>query len=65
MKKKDFFKDLKQIIRDLENQDQSIVGRTEEKKLGRGKRGPTLRSEYVLRAKVGIQDEQNKRQERE
>ncbi len=51
LNKKDILKDMKQLINDFGNQDHTTVGRTEEKKT---ESGTSLKTEYVLRGKVGI-----------
>ncbi|MFC4736165.1 hypothetical protein ACFO4L_06140 [Bacillus daqingensis] len=54
MRKRDLFRDMKQLVSDLKTQDHSTVIRSEEKQVGIGKGRPVLKKESVFRAKVGI-----------
>ncbi|MBM7095656.1 MULTISPECIES: hypothetical protein [Alteribacter] len=54
MGKKDFFKDLERLLKDLETSDHSTVVRSEERRLGDKKKGPVLRTDYSIRGQVGI-----------
>ncbi|WP_078592582.1 hypothetical protein [Evansella clarkii] len=58
MNRKDFFRDISQLIRDLENTDHSTVARVEERKLGKGKDAPVVKTEYAFHAKAGLPDKE-------
>jgi hypothetical protein len=52
--KRDFFRDMKQLISDLKKQDESTVMRSEEKEINLGGKRPVLKKETVFRARAGI-----------
>ncbi|NJP39275.1 hypothetical protein [Alkalicoccus luteus] len=63
MRKRDLFRDMKQLVSDLKTQDRSTVIRSEEKQVGLGKGRPVLKKESIFRAKVGITDDDVPRQQ--
>ncbi|TVP82095.1 MAG: hypothetical protein EA344_12095 [Alkalicoccus sp.] len=54
MNKRDFFRDMKQLLTDLKKQDESTVIRSEEKEINLGGKRPVLKKETVFRARAGI-----------
>ncbi|WP_026691522.1 hypothetical protein [Alteribacter aurantiacus] len=63
--KKDFFQDLGRLLKDLETSDHSMVGRSEEKRIGNKQTGPTLKTDYTLRARVGLPGKENRLNEKQ
>lgn len=54
MNKRDFFKDISRLIKDLEHQDRSMVARVEEKEINVGGKKTVMKTETAFKAQVGI-----------
>ncbi|SDO41273.1 hypothetical protein [Alkalicoccus daliensis] len=54
MNKRDFFKDISRLIKDLEHQDRSMVARVEEKEIDVAGKRAVLKTETSFKAQVGI-----------
>ncbi|PYZ94636.1 hypothetical protein CR194_03655 [Salipaludibacillus keqinensis] len=57
MNKKDLFKDVKRLLKDLKTQDRSTVARSEESQT---KSGLSVKKDYVIRGKVGLPGNEEK-----
>lgn len=54
MKKKDFFRDISRLVKDLEKQDRSTVARVEEQDVHIVGKKTKLKTESVFQARVGL-----------